>query len=189
MDETVFLWLNGFVGDVPAFDAVIELVVSDYLVPVVMALVLLTLWFGADATVREKYQFGVLAAILAVALSNASIEIVNNFYFRDRPFVDHEVSLLFYQPTDSSFPANSAALAFAISTAVWVLDRRLGTALLTLSGLYAFSRVYAGVHYPLDMIGGGLIGVVATPIAYGIVRLLRPLILIVLKVGRIVLLA
>ena len=41
MDETVFLWLNDFVGKAPAFDAVIGLVVSDYLVPVTLALTLL----------------------------------------------------------------------------------------------------------------------------------------------------
>ena len=86
MDETVFLWLNGFVGRAPAFDAVIELVVSDYLVPVTLALTLLGLWFACDATSRSRYQYGIIAAVFAVALSNGSIEILNNFVFRDRPF-------------------------------------------------------------------------------------------------------
>ena len=189
MDETVFLWLNGLVGKSPAFDAIIELVVSDYLVPVALALTLLALWFAGDASTRTKYQYGVIAAVFAVALSNGSIEILNNFVFRDRPFVDHEVSLLFYEPTDSSFPANAAAMAFGVSAAVWAFNRRVGSALLAVSALYAFSRVYAGVHYPLDVIAGGLIGVAAAVAAHAIARLLRPLIEIVLKAGRIVLLA
>ena len=189
MDETVFLWLNGFVGKAPAFDAVIELVVSDYLVPVALALTLLALWFAGDTNSRGRYQYGVIAAVLAVALSNGSIEILNNFVFRDRPFVDHEVSLLFYEPTDSSFPANAAAMAFGVSAAVWAFNRRVGSALLAVSALYAFSRVYAGVHYPVDVFAGGLIGVVAAAVAHTIVRLLRPFIDVLLKAGRIALLA
>lgn len=189
MDETVFLWLNGFVGRAPAFDTVIELVVSDYLVPVTLTLTLLALWFSCDTATRSRYQYGIIAAVFAVALSNGSIEILNNFVFRDRPFVDHEVSLLFYEPTDSSFPANTAAMAFGISAAVWVFNRRVGWMLLAISALYAFSRVYSGVHYPLDVIAGGLIGVVAAGAGHVIARLLRPLIEIVLKAGRVVLLA
>ena len=189
MDETLFLWLNGFVGQAPAFDALIEIVVSDYLVPVALALTLLALWFAADTASRSRYQLGVFAAVLALALANGSIEILNNFLFRDRPFVDHEVSLLFYEPTDSSFPANAAALAFGVSTAVWVFNRRVGSALLAVSATYAFSRVYAGVHYPLDVIAGALIGVVAALIAHALVKLLRRYFEILLKAGRIVLLA
>ncbi len=189
MDETVFLWLNGLVGKSPAFDAVIELIVGDYLVPVALALTLLALWFACDTTSRSRYQYGIIAAVFAVALSNGSIEILNNFVYRDRPFVDHEVSLLFYEPTDSSFPANAAAMAFGVSAAVWAFNRSVGWILLAVSALYAFSRVYAGVHYPLDVISGGLIGVAAAVAAHAIARLLRPLIEIVLKAGRVFLLA
>ena len=189
MDETLFLWLNGFVGKAPAFDAFIEIVVSDYLVPVALALTLLALWFAGDTASRRRYQLGVIAAVVALALANGSIEILNNFLFRDRPFVDHEVSLLFYEPTDSSFPANAAALAFGVSTAVWVFNRRVGSALLAVSALYAFSRVYAGVHYPLDVIAGGLIGVVAALIAQALVKLLRKYIEVILNAGRILILA
>ena len=68
-------------------------------------------------------------------------------------------------------------------------NRRVGGALLAVSGLYAFSRVYAGVHYPLDVIAGGLIGAAAAMVTHTVVKLLRPYVEILLKAARIAVLA
>ena len=80
--------------------------------------------------------------------------ILNMFYFRPRPFVELDVNLLFYQPTDSSFPANSAAAAFGIAFGIWGVNRRLGWFAIAVAGLYGLARVYVGVHYPLDILAG-----------------------------------
>jgi len=185
IDEAAFRWVNGLVGAVGPLDRLMELVVSDYFVPVTLTLVLFSMWFvGRDLETRQKYQLGVFAAVLAVVIANIPIEILNNFYFRDRPFVNNEVALLFYEPTDSSFPANSAAAAFAISGTLWLLNRRVGTAMLALSAIFAFSRVYVGVHYPLDVIGGGLIGLASVFVAFMLTLALRPVLLVGLRVAR-----
>ena len=84
----------------------------------------------------------------------------NGIYFRPRPFEEIQLAVLFYEPTDSSFPANTSAVTFAISTTIWQVNRRLGIAVLVLSGLFGLSRVYAGVHYPSDIIAGSFIGIV-----------------------------
>ena len=47
-DKVVFLWINGWVGKFPLFDAAMEWVVSDYMVPALLALTLLGLWFAGD---------------------------------------------------------------------------------------------------------------------------------------------
>ena len=190
LDEALFLWINGWVGKFTPMDEVMKLIASDYLVPVTLALILFALWFvGTDLGTRERYQIGIVVAVFAVALANSSVEVLNNFYFRDRPFLNHEAELLFYRPTDSSFPANSAAAAFAIAGSVGIFQRRLAIVIASLAALYAFSRVYVGVHYPLDVVGGAVFGLVAVPIAVVLVRIIRPALLLSLRWLRLILVA
>ena len=190
LDEALFLRINDWVGKFTPMDEVMRLIASDYLVPVTLALILFALWFaGSDLGTRERYQIGIVVAVFAVALANSSIEVLNNFYFRDRPFLNHEAELLFYRPTDSSFPANSAAAAFAIAGSVGIFQRRLAIVIASLAAVYAFSRVYVGVHYPLDVVGGAVFGLVAVPIAVVLVRIIRPALLLSLRWLRLILVA
>ncbi len=185
-DETVLLWLNGLVGEFTPFDRLMEVVVSDYLVPVALALSLVGLWFaGEDKLARGRYQIGVFVALSALALSSLTVLIINAAYFRPRPFVEHDVTRLFYPPTDSSFPSNPAAAAFAIAFAVWAVNRRVGSLLLVAAALYGFARVYSGVHYPLDIVAGAAIALVVTYLTFRIKDLLEPIPTWVIKVGRI----
>ena len=120
VDERLFLWINGLAGEFQPLDTFITWVVSDYLIPVGMALALVAFWFaGQDAETRRRRQVGVFAALTSMALSSWAVYIINWYYFRPRPFVDFpdQVTLLFYQPTDSSFPANAIAAASAIAIA------------------------------------------------------------------------
>ena len=184
-DEQVFLWINGLVGRFAPLDRVVEWIASDYLVPVSLALTLIGMWFmGRDRLERQRHQIGVFAALTAMGLSSLAVFIVNVFYFRDRPFVDHDVALLFYRPTDSSFPSNVVAATFGIGAAVWVVNRRLGTAVLVGAAVLGVSRVYAGVHYPLDVLAGAAIGIVVAFLTLGLRELLMPILVWVLRAAR-----
>ncbi len=189
-DEKLFLWLNGLAGKSPAFDRVVEWVVSDYLLPVTLALALVLLWFiGEDRATRLRHQIGVFVALASMALASLMVLILNAVYFRPRPFVDNDVTLLFYQPTDSSLPANAMAAVFGIAIAVWGVNRRLGTLLIAAASLFAFARVVAGVHYPADVAVGALIAAVATYLIFRLKGLLGPVPTWVVKAARIICLA
>jgi len=192
-DENVFLWLNGFVGRFEPFDAVVRWVVSDYLVPVSLALALVGLWFvGKDRLTRQKHQIGVFVALASMGFSSLSVYVINMVYKRPRPFegiVDEDISLLFYEPTDWSFPSNAVAAAFGIALGVWGVNRRLGTVLVICASLYGFARVYGGVHYPLDVIGGVAIAVVITYLVFKLRDLLDPIPTWAVKLARIFCLA
>lgn len=180
LDLELFRLINGLAGRVGLIDTAMRLVVNEYLVPTTMSLILVALWFSS----RERNQRAVLHAVITLGLANAIVKLCNLVYFRPRPSADHEVNLLFYRPWDSSFPSNPAAVGFAFATAVWLHNRRVGGMMYVLAALFAFARVYCGVHYPSDVVAGALIAILSAYIVFRNARLLEPLVALTIKMGR-----
>jgi undecaprenyl-diphosphatase len=79
---------------------------------------------------------------------------------RPRPYIAHpEPEPLIGTPLDLSFPSGHGATAFAGATVLAVFAPRLAVPLYLLAAGIAWSRVYVGVHYPLDVIAGAILGV------------------------------
>ncbi len=168
-DVMLFHALNDFVGTVPLIDWVTRALVNDYAVPTAMSLVAVALWFaGATPDERTRNQRAVIFIALALLFCNALIKDLSYLYFRPRPFATESVKLLFYRPSVSSFPSIPIEVAFCFAAGAWYANRRVGKVLIVLGTLYALSRVYAGVHYPSDVIAGALIG---AGMVYIVVRL------------------
>jgi undecaprenyl-diphosphatase len=70
-----------------------------------------------------------------------------------------EPRALVHVPDTGSFPSGHATTSFACATVLSVLAPRLAPGFLVLAAAIGFSRVYAGVHYPLDVVGGAVLGV------------------------------
>ena len=190
IDSALLMRINSFVGTSPIIDEVARWVVSDYLAPVGLALALVAMWFmERDRDARTVHQIGVYVALTSMALSSLAVFIVNMFYFRPRPFVNLDVELLFYQPTDSSFPSNAVAAVFGIAFGVWGVNRALGWLSIGAASMYALARVYAGVHYPLDVVGGAAIAIPVTFLVFRLRDLLMPVLVWTIKFARILQLA
>jgi undecaprenyl-diphosphatase len=112
-------------------------------------------WFYKKPNNRQMVVEAVLAACVAM-LINMVIGLV---FYRDRPFVAHHVHLLISHAKNASFPSDHATAAFVIATTIWIWRKRDGWLWLILAAGVAFSRVWTGVHYPLDVTGGMIIGV------------------------------
>jgi undecaprenyl-diphosphatase len=185
LDLQLFRLINNLAGHSAFLDGLMRLLVNEYFLTTIMSLILVIFWFeGQDRDQRERNQSAILWALVALFVANIILKLCNLIYFRPRPFTDHEVNLLFYQPWDSSFPSNPATVGFSLAIAIWLYNRRLGSLLLVLATLFGFSRIYCGVHYPLDVIAGALLGGLS---AYLVVRkgeLLDPVIGLIIRTGR-----
>jgi undecaprenyl-diphosphatase len=192
-DTSVFLWINGLAGRVAVIDEFFKGIADDYFAIITACLVLLWLWFATrDSAQREKNQRIVLTAMISIGIASALMLLSNHFYFRTRPFESlpaSSINLLFYSPTDSSFPSNYAAVLFAIAITIFIKNKKYGSWLLALAVLSSFGRIYIGVHYPLDILGGAAVGALATFISIGIMWIIKPLADLILKISKILYLA
>jgi undecaprenyl-diphosphatase len=159
-DVLLFHALNGLALRTPLIDTPVQFLMNDYIVPTALVLTLLALWFaGRDADERAAFQRTVLRAMLALALASITLKLINEVYFRPRPFTfDDSVRLLFYHPSDSSMPSNAATVSFALAVTVWLRQKRWGIMMLALSFGMTFARIVGGVHYPADVVVGAWLG-------------------------------
>ena len=110
--------------------------------------------------IRETRKAGLacaLSMVMGLILTNL---ILKNLVGRVRPYdLIEGLTVLVSRPHDWSFPSGHTTNAFA---AAWVmftmLPRKYGTPALILAILIAFSRMYVGVHYPTDVLGGVIVG-------------------------------
>jgi membrane-associated phospholipid phosphatase len=84
---------------------------------------------------------------------------------RDRP----RLPTLVPRPGTHSFPSGHATTSFACAALLAAVEPRLRIPLYVLAALIAFSRLEAGVHFPLDVLAGSVLGLVLG----GAVRALR----------------
>ena len=75
------------------------------------------------------------------------------------PLADPDPEPLVRLPATHSFPSGHATVSFACATVLALAVPRLRVPLYVLAALIAFSRVYVGVHYPLDVLAGAVLGI------------------------------
>lgn len=108
--------------------------------------------------IRKTRPLGVcmaLALILDLLLCNLMLKPLVG---RIRPFALREVALLIKAPQDASFPSGHAAASFAAAGVLALRRSKLAIPALILAITIAFSRLYLYIHFPTDVLGGMLVG-------------------------------
>lgn len=119
----------------------------------------------------KKWAYGILILALSMGLSDlVAYRAVKVWVKRDRPeLAGVPVVLRTNSHSGWSFPSNHAANNFAMARTVQILAPTWALAAYAFAAVVAFSRVYVGVHFPLDVLGGALIGLIcASFVSYAI---------------------
>jgi undecaprenyl-diphosphatase len=172
LDYALFRAINGLAGKNALLDGAMKGLCNDHFVPFTLgfALVIFAL-SGRNRREDGERIKGTVEVFLAIVVSALLLQIITSFIHRSRPFVDHEVNLLFYRPTDWSFPSNPATATFSFFFAARPYHRGYSRLFLALATAMSFARVFCGVHYPGDV----LAGIVLAALSAWLARRLEPL--------------
>jgi undecaprenyl-diphosphatase len=112
----------------------------------------------ADLRCRRLVPLVALAATASFAIASALNALIKGLVDRNRPPESIGLDALVGVPGSPSFPSGHAMSAFAVATTLAALAPRTRLPVLALAALIAFSRVYLGVHFWLDVLAGAALG-------------------------------
>ena len=113
---------------------------------------------GGGRTGRRAAAHGLASLAVTSAVVNAVVKPVARRRRPDRHASDVPLARHVPMPTSRSFPSGHAAAAFAFATGVGHVSPAVALPLRGLAAVVGYSRVHSGVHYPADVLVGGLIG-------------------------------
>jgi len=172
-DTDIFLFLNGLHNSF--FDFIMYWVSKT--------VVWIPLWlyfiFLLISEYKKQAVWIIIALLVAVSLADSiSVNLFKNVFERLRPCHNGEIANIVHIVKDhcggkygfvSSHASNMFAIAVFMGLALKSKFKYSFLLLLLWASLIAYSRIYLGVHYPTDVIGGGLLGSI---IAYAIWKLI-----------------
>lgn len=123
---------------------------------------------GLSLLMTKKYRrCGLLVLIgllVGLILGNG---IVKNLVARPRPcWLNQNVDLLIANPTDFSFPSGHTQASFIAATILTLCNKKWGAVVIPLAVLISFSRLYLYVHFPSDVLGGIIMGVLIGSVTF-----------------------
>lgn len=134
------------------------LFVSQYIPYFLMGYSILGLVFG-DKRVRTTLSITMLAASISALVS----WIIGYFAYTPRPFIDSVGYNLLIHKDNASFPSNHMMFMTVFALTFLQMGHRVtGWFFLVLALLIGWSRIFLGVHYPVDVAGGALIAIVVS---------------------------
>ncbi|PWW17164.1 undecaprenyl-diphosphatase [Cytobacillus oceanisediminis] len=127
-----------------------------------IAAVLALMLFSSD-----KLRLTALSSALALSFSHLPVHFIKKTYPRQRPYIILENIHFPVNPLqDHSFPSGHTTAVFSVFVPFVLLIPALSFALIPLATLVGLSRVYLGLHYPSDVLAGGILGTASGILSY-----------------------
>ncbi|WP_020133069.1 phosphatase PAP2 family protein [Streptomyces sp. 303MFCol5.2] len=156
--------INGLAKDAPHWlDRTVDFV-GEYGLLLAMVLLIVWCWWGVRRRPggAEEAASSIAALIWAPLAAGIAVLVnvpIRGFVERPRPFLDHEgLEVLVSGKTDYSFVSDHATLTMAMAVGLFVAHRRFGLVGIGIALLEGFCRIFMGVHYPTDVVGGFALG-------------------------------
>ncbi len=144
--------------------------------PFIYIIFLLVLVLGVKGGIRERKALLLIIAGLPIAI--LLIKAIHIFFFEPRPFVTFNFSPIVSESPDSaSFPSRHATIATVFAFAYIYFRSKWWPIALFIMLWIGLSRIYVGVHYPLDVVGGFAVGGISILISAQIMKLIKRAIL------------
>lgn len=169
MNETLFNFFYGFSHQSVFVDALLVFS-AEYLFVVSLFLFLFVLYRHFNDPERNE-MFLVLS--IGTVGSWLLTQIIKRSVSFPRPFEGvSDITALFSHGGGDSFPSGHTTALVAFATALFVYDKRLGLLAFLVAGVTGAARVAAGVHWPVDILGGALLGALFAVLAFRLIRYL-----------------
>ncbi|TVY08878.1 undecaprenyl-diphosphatase [Paenibacillus cremeus] len=167
LDYQLFQWINGLAVKLPLFNPLIRFLAED--AEYLFYIGVLIYWLIRTEANRRMIVEAMTSACIALGLSG----LIGMEFYRDRPFVAHQVIQLIHHAANASFPSDHAIGAFVIATSIWLTRKKEGSVWFVLAAGIGLSRIWAGVHYPSDILAGAAIGGCVAGLVHVILTKLR----------------
>lgn len=155
MNRTIFTFIHNFAGRNFLLDG-IGIFFAQYFP---YFLLIGAFWlFLREHGWRRRLFFFAEAALAAIVSRGIITELIRFFYYSPRPFDALGFAPLIPE-SGNSLPSGHAAFYFTLAMVIFFYNRRWGTWYLGFSLLNGISRIFVGVHWPLDILAGAALGI------------------------------
>ena len=172
MNYGLFQLINGFAGQSSVLDYIMVAITDS--VPYITIAIFLLLWFRGKNDLLLYRRHTAIYAFCSTILALIVNVILHLVYYHPRPFVAHHVHKLIPHAPDSSFVSDHGILVFSL---FWMMLLRKASwryLVLAWALVVAISRIYVGVHYPLDVIGSAALALGTSSFILAISQKLNP---------------